>query len=266
MRHYSTPRAAFRMARRYSLIGALIVAPMLLVPNYNWGMGLAIVVAPWMGALVATFPSRKKRLGEPPSEKFRFAQEAISIVQIGRAIGNGFWIGPDRLVTCFHILAADLGGRMRAHTINGTIELKIVSMDPFSDLAVLAPEDSGAAPAVLKLAEGTDDLNEGDPLVHVCYSKPFLLQPEWHEAEGSFRARGTMMHLLAGRQRGDVTEMMGIAWMAIATDLACESGQSGSPVLNKNGEVIGVVRSVSMEQPGTLVVPVEAIHEVTQPK
>jgi S1-C subfamily serine protease len=265
-RNRMTPRTAFKVAWRMFILMALFyVTLVLMVPNYNWVMGLALVVSPWVGALVTVLPPRKKRMGQPLSETLRFAQEAIAVVQIGPALGNGFWVAPNRLITNFHLLAAGIGGRMWAHMIGSLVELKVVAIDPISDLVALEPKGSGRAVTYLKLAKRTADLKEGDALVHACYSKPTLRQPEWHEAEGTFRSWGEVVHFAPAPTRDGIIAFVGISQKAIAANLTTEAGQSGSPVLNGRHEVIAVVVASDRGEE-TLVMPVEAIHELLRSK
>jgi S1-C subfamily serine protease len=261
MRRYAKPKTVFKNARFYSLVGAIIMAPLLLVPGYQRLMAIPVVLGPWLAAVIATFPSRKKRLGQPQSNTMRFAQEAIAVVQIGHAMGNGFWVAPNRLVTCCHILVADMAGRLVAHTMNGRVELKVVSIDPTTDLVVLEPEGPFRAPVILRLAERTGDLKEGDPLVHTCYNNPSLLQPQWHEVEGTFKAKGTMVQLLAARRNIEKPPVMGPTHEMILANLVGEPGQSGSPVMNKNHEVIGALTGQGVEEGTAFLIPAESIHD-----
>jgi S1-C subfamily serine protease len=142
--------------------------------------------------------------------------------------------------------------------------LNVVNIDPISDLAVLEPVGKSTAARVLKLAERTDDLKEGDKVVHACYSKPSELRPQWREQTGTFRARGTVFQLLAAMEHEDYTSLVGVGQEAMSLELVTEPGQSGSPVMNENHEVIGVLMGGRGDEKVSLVMPVEAIHEIMQ--
>jgi S1-C subfamily serine protease len=264
MRRYSKPRTVVRLALRTSLMGAFFAVPLLFLPGSSWGWAIPLIGGPWLMALVATFPSRNKRLGKPPSLQFRFAQEALAVVELGHAVGNGFFIAPDLLITSCHILAADLGGRLRAHTIKGQVELSIFAVDPIGDLVIFKTKTKG--PGVLTLATGTEELAEGDLLIHTCYSKPHLRQPRWHEAQGRFHGKDDVLACLVAQKGEGIASIMAIAQDILVADLTAEPGQSGSPVFNERHEVIGVVTAGSKDEHRSLLMPVESIHRLLPTK
>jgi S1-C subfamily serine protease len=268
-RRTSTPREAIRNAWRICrtiwLVAVPLLAVQLMLPGYSWILGLTLMFGPWVAALVAMIPLPKKVMGTPPSSlQFRSAQEGIAVVEIGPAIGNGFFVRPDLIATSFHIVAAGLGGRMRAHTNKGVVELSLVTADPFSDLVLLRCTATSVAPAGLSLAGSTDDVKAGDPVVHLSYINSNLRQPQWCEAEGTVEGKGELTHLLAARQTPFGTVMMGVSATALAVKVNAKPGQSGSPILDQQHKVIGVVSAANKDGDAALVIPVEAIQELLE--
>jgi S1-C subfamily serine protease len=148
----------------------------------------------------------------------------------GRAAGTGFVLSADGyIVTNNHVVAAD--GEITVTFADGTTEpADLVAGDASRDLAVLKVDRTD----LVALAVGdSDELRLGDPLVAVGFALGL-------DGEPSVTAG-----ILSATDRS-ITEPNGEQLVnLLQTDTAINPGNSGGPLLNSEGEVVGINTAVA---------------------
>lgn len=138
--------------------------------------------------------------------------------QVPRGVGSGFVISPDGFVMTNH------------HVVNGADEIFVTFSNDREYKAKLVGSDQRTDVAVVKLdADDLPSLTIGDPKK--------VRVGEWVLAIGSpFGLQNTVTAGIVsakGRDTGDYLPF-------IQTDVAVNPGNSGGPLINMNGEVIGI--------------------------
>ncbi|WP_157440331.1 S1C family serine protease [Actinokineospora inagensis] len=155
--------------------------------------------------------------------------------------GSGFVISADGLiVTNNHVVevAAD-GGQIQAVFQDGkTATATVVGRDPTSDVAVVKAQ--GVSGLQVSELGRSDDLRVGQAVVAV--GSPFELSGTVTSGIVSSLHRPTR----AGGDSGSQTTVMD----AIQTDAAINPGNSGGPLVNMQGQVIGINSAIYSPQSG----------------
>ncbi len=142
-----------------------------------------------------------------------------------QALGSGFVVDKaGRIVTNFHVVQG--ADEIRVSFSNrDTVEAQLVGSDPSTDLAVLRVEASAGALTPLPL--GDSDLVEvGDQVVAI--GNPFGL-----DRTATAGIVSAVQRLIAAPNQFTIDHV-------IQTDAPINKGNSGGPLLNDRGEVIGV--------------------------
>ncbi|GBD22844.1 Putative serine protease HhoB [bacterium HR29] len=181
---------------------------------------------------------------EPASLADLVERVAPAVVRIeaqatfGGGVGSGFVIdGDGYIITNNHVIAVGNGvARSISVTLSdGSVyQAEVVGRDPRSDLAVLKIEATGL-PA-LPLAR-LDDVRVGDAVIAIGY--PLDLD----RGEG---AGFTVTHGIVSQKNRAIQEL-GILG-AVQTDAPINHGNSGGPLVNMKGEVVGVNTSLAADQ------------------
>ena len=152
-----------------------------------------------------------------------------------QALGSGFVIDKSgHIVTNYHVVEG--AEQIEVSFSNqATSKATLVGADPSTDLAVLRIDVSSRALTPLALAD-SDDVSVGDPVVAI--GNPFGLD------------RTVTAGIVSALQR-NVTAPNGQAIdHVIQTDAPINQGNSGGPLLNRDGEVIGVNSQISSPNGG----------------
>jgi S1-C subfamily serine protease len=142
-----------------------------------------------------------------------------------QSLGSGFVVDKaGHIVTNYHVV--DGAKQVRASFSNGgSMKATIVGTDPSSDLAVLKIDASSRALTPLPLGD-SDHIKVGDPVVAI--GNPFGLD------------RTVTAGIVSAIQRAITAPNGYTIDHVIQTDAAINHGNSGGPLLNGRGEVIGV--------------------------
>lgn len=142
----------------------------------------------------------------------------------GIGAGSGFLIDDDVIVTNAHVVAGVK--RPYVKDTNGRHKAEVIGFDPRLDIAVLRVSGLDAKP----LAFAGEPVRESDYAVALGYPKggPFSASPALVMQQFTAIARDIYGET---ETRNDVT--------AIKADI--ESGNSGGPLINEHGEVVGVI-------------------------
>ncbi|MGH2996528.1 MAG: S1C family serine protease [Gaiellaceae bacterium] len=177
-------------------------------------------------------------------------QDFFGLPPPGRS-GSGFVIDDDgHIVTNHHVVdGADTVGVTFANGDEGTA--RVVGSDPSSDIALLELEDAVGDLTPLEFGS-TTSLEVGDPVVAI--GSPFGLE-------------GTLTAGIVSALDRDIRAPNGFTIDgAVQTDAAINSGNSGGPLLDGNGRVIGVASQIQSESGGNVgigyAVPVETVRSV----
>ena len=143
-------------------------------------------------------------------------------VSVGTSTGSGFIISQDGyVVTNYHVVEGE--GEMTVVMTNGKeYAAKLIGCDETNDVALLKMEGEGFPAVVLGKS---DDLIVGDQVVAI--GNPL----------GELTSTLTVGYISA-KERDVTTD--GFAINMIQTDAAINSGNSGGPLFNMKGEVIGI--------------------------
>ncbi|GAA2889926.1 hypothetical protein GCM10010517_54120 [Streptosporangium fragile] len=149
--------------------------------------------------------------------------------------GSGFLIKGGYVVTNNHVVAAaDPNGQIQIQFNNRkSTSAKIIGRDPESDLAVVKPEETFGSPEIS--LGNSDNVVVGDPVIAI--GSPLGLTGTVTTGIVSSLNRPVQ----AGEENSNDT-----TWLsAIQTDAAINPGNSGGPLVNGNGEVIGVNSAIA---------------------
>ena len=168
-----------------------------------------------------------------------FSPAVVSVI-ISKEIGGGtgFIVSEDGLVLTNKHVVLDEKADYTVFTNDGKkFSAKVLARDPLQDLAVLKIEQVGTEPfSVVKLGD-SDRLESGQTVIAIG------------NALGEFR-NTVSVGVISGLGRkitasgGDFVETLEDV---IQTDAAINKGNSGGPLLNLKGEVIGVNTAMALE-------------------
>ena len=149
--------------------------------------------------------------------------------------GTGFVVAPGRVVTNAHVVAAVESPSVQVGGTGDRLPARVVLFDPARDLAVLAVAGLGAAPLPLgeQLGGGADAVVAGFPL------------------DGPYRAVPARVREVVRAQGRDIYSADVVVRQVYSLAAAVEPGNSGGPLLDDAGEVVGVVFARSLDDPGT---------------
>lgn len=142
----------------------------------------------------------------------------------GTSTGTGWFCPGGYVVTCHHVVA----GKSRISIQSSTItkrKAKVVTKDEANDIAVLQVEDATNMPAGLPLCH--DNAALGERVFTIGYPHIDLMGQSPKLSEGVV---------------GSISGMMDDP-RTLQVSVPVQAGNSGGPLLNKKGEVIGVVQS-----------------------
>ena len=143
----------------------------------------------------------------------------------GRALGSGFVVDKEgHIVTNYHVVE-DAEEVFVNFSSDDRLRARVVGVDPATDIAVLKVDAHRRALAPTSLGN-SDALAVGDPVVAI--GNPFGL------------ARSVTAGIVSALQRQIQSPSGFTIDKVIQTDAAINQGNSGGPLLNAEGEVIGV--------------------------
>ena len=160
-------------------------------------------------------------------------------------VGAGFHVGDGYVVTSRHVVS---GAAQLVVTMPGAAPVlaKIVGVDEPTDTALLRMDDRGG-PSIALGASAR--LRKGDRVFAV--GSPFHLANSWSTG------------IVSGLHRSGVGVNPRGFERYIQTDAAANLGNSGGPLLNTQGQVVGVVSAILSRTGGSqgiaLAVPIEAV-------
>jgi putative serine protease PepD len=154
----------------------------------------------------------------------------------GEGSGSGIVISEDgEILTNYHVVeVAEQGGGVSVVFDDGTARpAEVVGTDPLTDLAIIKAEDaSGLTPAPLGQS---GNLDVGEQVVAI--GSPFGLEATVTSGIVSALHRPVSV---GGGQGGSLET----TYPAIQTDAAINPGNSGGPLVNMQGEVVGINSSI----------------------
>ena len=154
---------------------------------------------------------------------------------LGPGIGSGFVIDKDgHIITNYHVV--EIAREVEVHFQSGLkVYGEVVGIDLDSDLAVIKVEVDPEALHPLPLGD-SDQLRVGQTVVAI--GNPFGLSGTM--TMGIVSARGRTLESIRQTEAGAFFS----AGDLIQTDANINPGNSGGPLLNLNGEVIGINRAI----------------------
>ena len=150
-----------------------------------------------------------------------------------RALGTGFIIdGDGHILTNAHVV--ERAGRLRARLHDGTLLVaRLVGMDRACDVALLkVSPPTGTRLSAARLGD-SDSLRVG----------------EWVVALGNPFGQDVTLNagVISARERKELAPGKHGLWSFIQTDVAIHPGNSGGPLVNTQGEVVGIATAMDTQ-------------------
>lgn len=166
------------------------------------------------------------------AELVKLAEPSVVRIQSANSVGSGFVVSEDGYIITNNHVVAGTGASMRAVSVTlsdgGVFPARVIGTDERSDLALLkidAPDPLAALP----LAD-LDTVSIGDDVIAIGYAL------DLSQGEGpSF----TVTRGIVSQKNRSISESSAIMG-SVQTDAAINHGNSGGPLLNMLGEVVGV--------------------------
>jgi putative serine protease PepD len=209
--------------------------------------------APASEAVTTTVESSARPTGAALTAKSVFERNASAVVEIqaGNASGTGFVIDSDgHVVTNEHVVGTAETVQVR-FAEGGEEQARVVATDRSTDLAVLEVDLAGHGVDPVELGSSAE-VEVGDPVYAI--GNPFGLERSL--TAGIVSAVGRAIEAPNGFTITD----------AIQTDAPVNQGNSGGPLLDAAGNVIGVVSQIASETGGNVgigyAVPSDTVRSV----
>ncbi len=180
-----------------------------------------------------------------------FRQRQGTSQKIDRNIGSGFAIGQDLVVTNKHVVS-DTNAEYKVISGDKTYSTTQISRDPLNDLAILRIDKKE-----LKAIDLGDSSNLKLGQIVIAIGTPL---GEFTNTVTTGIISGLGRGITAGSPLEGFVERLD---NVIQTDAAINPGNSGGPLLNSQGEVIGVNTAVSSESQNIgFAIPVNVVKEL----
>jgi putative serine protease PepD len=230
-----------------AVVGGVVAAGavLLLDPNADESPSSAVATA------TTTSESARPRTGLSPNAIYERAASAVVGIQAGNASGTGFVIDAQgHVVTNEHVV--DTAQEVEiSFAEGGTEQGRVIATDPSTDLAVIEVELSGHNVTPLQL-DPSADVEVGDSVYAI--GNPFGLERSL--TAGIVSAINRAIEAPNGFTIND----------AIQTDAPVNQGNSGGPLLDDAGNVIGVVSQIASQSGGNVgigyAVPSDTVRDV----
>lgn len=181
-----------------------------------------------------------------------FRQQPGQEQRLERNIGSGFAVGKDLIVTNKHVVSDTEAEFTVLDSEGNTYTVTDISRDPLNDLAILRLEG-----ADLKVVEFGDSENLKLGQTVIAIGTPL---GEFTNTVTTGIISGLGRGITAGSAYEGFVERLD---NVIQTDAAINPGNSGGPLLNSQGQVIGVNTAVSAESENIgFAIPVNVITEL----
>jgi putative serine protease PepD len=239
----TAPAAARRGPRTPTLV--ILAVVIALLSSLLGSVGTYLLTRPTDSGRDPSFSLDKAPSGSnvrPPDSVAGVASKVLpSVVSLAveggasSSTGSGFLIKGGYVVTNNHVVAAAApNGQIQIQFNNRrSTSAVIVGRDPESDLAVVKPNETFGAPEIT--LGNSDNVVVGDPVIAI--GSPLGLTGTVTSGIVSSLNRPVQ----AGEENSSDT-----TWLsAVQTDAAINPGNSGGPLVNTNGEVIGVNSAIA---------------------
>jgi putative serine protease PepD len=175
------------------------------------------------------------RTGSSVNAVYKASRKAVVVIKVGNGQGSGFvYDSQGHIVTNDHVV--DAGGSITVTFWNGkTYDARVVGTDPSTDLAVIKVDAPASMLSPLSLGD-SDSLQVGDEVVAI--GSPLGL-PET-VTSGIVSALHRQMTAPNNFTIND----------SIQTDAAINHGNSGGPLLDLSGKVVGVNAQIASDSGG----------------
>ncbi|PXY31217.1 MarP family serine protease [Prauserella muralis] len=148
--------------------------------------------------------------------------------------GSGFVVSPERVMTNAHVVAGT--DEVAVETSQGRLDARVVYYDPGTDLAILAVPGLDAEAVPLRAAPaqaGDDAIALGYPL------------------DGPYTASALRVRERINLRGPDIYDARTVQRDVFTVRGQVRSGNSGGPMVDPNGNVVGVIFGASVEDPDT---------------
>jgi S1-C subfamily serine protease len=149
--------------------------------------------------------------------------------------GSGWVVAPGRVVTNAHVVAGMTSPQVRVHGTGRSYDSTVVAFDPRRDLAVLDVRGL-SAPA---LRQGRQ-LSRGDGAVVAGFP-----------LDGPYRLDPARVRTVLDARGADIYGDPGTVREVYSLYAHVQPGNSGGPLLSRNGEVVGIVFAKSLDDEST---------------
>jgi len=151
-------------------------------------------------------------------------------------VGSGFAFAPNRVLTNAHVVAGSRSIEVVPGGVGRAYEAVLVYFDPDMDLAVLAVADLPVKP----LQFASDEAERGDNLAVLGY-------PE----DGSLTTTPARVRAIQDASGSDIYGEGNVIRQVISMRAEVRPGNSGGPVVDPAGDVVGVVFANSLDSADT---------------
>jgi S1-C subfamily serine protease len=163
--------------------------------------------------------------------------------------GTGFVISPQRVMTNAHVVAGT--DQVSVETDNGQLDARVVLYDPSVDVAILSVPDLNARP--LQFAQ--QEANKGDSSIVLGYP-----------LDGPYTASAARIRERINLRGPDIYDSATVTRDVFTVRAKVQSGNSGGPLVDPSGNVVGVVfgAAVDDDETGFVLTAKQVADEVEQ--